>query len=150
MQHAKTVTPAIAKAPKTMESYFFSYTYTNPPAINGVTVPQSYIGSGFTKAGTYHLGQTIAIIDQTGLKQIGTYRIGNVNDKVAFNAQRNNQVTVSEYDWGSTRFIQGTGLSSNTGLNGLGSESGRLLGFGVFGSDAVFNNHAPAIVPHHF
>jgi hypothetical protein len=152
MKHHKvTPKPAQPKQPTTMESYFYSYSYTNPPAINGVAAPQSYIGSGFAPVGTYKPGQTIAIRDTaTGLKQVGTYTIGNVNDQVKFNATQLNQVSVSEYDRGTTRFIQGTGLSSTPSLKGLGSESGQLIGFGAFGTNVSFNNQHAAIQPIHF
>jgi predicted porin len=136
-----------------MESYFFKYTYSNPPAINGVAAPQSYIGLGFAPVGTYKAGQTINVLDKaTGLRQVGTYQIGNVNDTVALDATKLNHLTVSEYDWGSQRFITGTGLQNNTALGaaGLGSEGGALLGFGAFGTNASFNNQNPAIRPIHF
>jgi hypothetical protein len=136
-----------------MESYFFSYTYSNPPAINGVAAPQSYIGQGFAPVGTYKPGQTINILDKaTGLRQVGTYQIGNVNDTVAFDATKLNHVTVSEYDWGTQRITTGTGLQTNpaVGATGLGSEGGVLLGRGAFGTDILFNDQYPAIKPIHF
>jgi hypothetical protein len=129
-----------------MESYFFSYTYTNPPVINGVTTKQSYIGLGFAPVGTYKPGQTITILDKaTGLQKVGTYQIGNVNDKNTFDANKINHVVVNEYDYFNQQYIQGTGLQNNNavGIKGLGSEGGILLG-------QFFNNQNAAIRPIHF
>lgn len=151
--HHNPPTPKPPATPTKMESYFFSYTYTNPPAINGIASPQTYIGTGFAPVGTYKLGQTISILDKTtGLRQVGTYTIGNVNDTVAFDATKLNHLTINEYDWGNQRFTTGTGLQNNNalGANGLGSEGGVLLGRGAFGTDVLFNNQYPAIKPIHF
>ncbi len=143
--------PQQPKLPALMESYFFKYTYSNPPAINGIAAPQSYIGLGFAPVGTYKPGQTLPILDKaTGLKQIGTYQIGNVNDQVPFNAQQINHLSVAEYDWGPNRYISGTGLVANPAANGLGSENGTLLGLGAFGTNVTFNNQHTAINPIHF
>ncbi len=149
----KTVT-AQSSTPKTatnMESYFFSYTYANPPVINGVQTKQSYVGSGFAPVGTYKPGQTIDILNQTGLQKIGTYTIGNVNDTVAFDANKINHVTVIEYDYFNRQTVLGAGLQNNNafGAKGLGSEAG-ILGDLASGSATFFNNQSPAVRPIHF
>ncbi|MCW5315473.1 hypothetical protein GTQ43_17150 [Nostoc sp. KVJ3] len=136
--------------PTLMESFFFRYDFNPPPIVNGVASPQFYIGTGFAPIGKYHTGQTITIFDNTGLKQIGVYTIGRVNDTVPFNAQQINQINISEYDWGNTHIIQGTGLGTSAGANGLGSESGSLLARGLEGSNAPFNNHQAGIRNYHF
>src|SRR4029078_9968817 len=75
-----------------MEHYYFQYTFTNPPVINGVAAPQSFIGTGYAAAGTYANGQNIEVFDVTGLRQIGTYRIGAVDHTVALDSALLNTV----------------------------------------------------------
>jgi hypothetical protein len=132
-----------------MQSYFYQYTFTSPPVINGVAAPQSFIGSGFAPAGTYSPGQVVAVYDPTGLKQIGSYRIGTTTP-VPLDAARLNRVTVSSYTWGSKTITAGTGLQSVDGTSGLSSEAGYLNGYGAEGSGAFFNDHSPAIRPSHW
>jgi len=125
-----------------MQSYNYLYTFTNPPVINGVAAPQSFQGTGFAPAGTYTMGQTIPVFDATGLFQIGTYRIG-ATAALPLNQAQVNTVTVNVYTWGTTRYINGTGLSANTGTTGLGSESGNVFG-------ATFSDQHAAIQPSHW
>jgi hypothetical protein len=133
-----------------MEHYYFQYTFTNPPVINGVAAPQSFIGTGYAAAGTYATGQTIDVFDVTGLRQIGTYRIGAVDNTVALDSALLNTVDVNEYDWGTNRYTAATGLIDQTGTAGLGSEAGSIAGLGLEGTNASFNDHQPAVVAHHF
>jgi hypothetical protein len=132
-----------------MEHYFYQYTFTNPPVINGVAAPQSFIGEGRAPAGTYTTGQTIAVYDATGLNQIGTYRIGAVDNTVPLDSTLN-QVDVDSYTWGTNTYTAATGLADRPGTTGLGSEAGSIAGLGLEGSAASFNDHQPAVVPHHF
>lgn len=84
-----------------MESYHFLYTYTNPPAINGVAAPQSYEGAGYAAVGTYTPGQVITVLDKaTGLHEIGQYRIGNVDNTVPADPAKLQTVSVTRYTWG--------------------------------------------------
>ena len=126
-----------------MQSYNYLYTYANPPAINGVAAPQSFQGTGFAPAGTYTMGQTIPVYDTAGLNVIGTYRIGATAALPLVQAQLNT-VTVNTYTWGTTRYISGTGLVSNVGSTGLGSEKGSISGIGGF------SDQFPAIQPSHW
>ena len=107
-----------------MEHYYFQYTFTNPPVINGVAAPQSFIGTGYAAAGTYATGQTIDVFDVTGLRQIGTYRIGAVDNSVALDSALLNTVDVNEYDWGTNRYTAATGLIDQTG-HGRAGQRGR-------------------------
>ncbi|WP_426566182.1 choice-of-anchor D domain-containing protein [Angustibacter sp. McL0619] len=132
-----------------MEHYYYQYTFTNPPVINGVAAPQSFIGTGYAVAGTYATGQTIDVFDITGLRQIGTYRIGAVDNTVALDSALLNTVDVNEYDWGTSRFTAATGLVDRTGTAGLGSEAGAIAGLGLEGTSASFTDHQPAVVAHH-
>lgn len=134
-----------------MESYHFLYTYTNPPAINGVAAPQSYEGTGYAPVGTYTPGQVITVLDKaTGLHEIGQYRFGNVDNTVPADPARLQTVSVTKYTWGTKTYSLGVGLSSNTGTTGLGSESGALIGMGAEGTNAPFTDQYPAIHPIHF
>ena len=132
-----------------MEHYFYQYSFTNPPVINGVAAPQSFIGEGRAPAGTYTTGQTIAVYDTTGLTQIGTYRIGAVDNTVPLDNTLN-QVDVSSYTWGTNTYTAATGLADRPGTTGLGSEAGSIAGLGLDGSAASFNDHNPAVHPYHF
>lgn len=159
--HNLTVNDPMMTAPAKMrpstyiESYNFNYQYAQKPIVNGGPTPESYLGTGFARVGTYKPGQTINIVDSFG-RAAGTYTIGNVNDQIPYDAQKLNTVTVTEYDYDLasaplvTRLIKGTGLTPSGGGNGLGSESGILIGRGVGGNDANFNNQQLAIVPSHF
>jgi len=160
MMHLRQqVVPAQPKPPKQptlMESYNFNYSYVAHPLINNVPTAQSYIGTGFAPVGTYKPGQTINVADAFG-RSVGTYTIGNVNDKLTFNAQQLNHLNIVEYDYGvvgaasANRFIVGTGLGTGSGgAKGLGSEAGSLIGFGAFGTNVTFNNQHTAINPIHF
>jgi hypothetical protein len=125
-----------------MESYNYLYTYTNPPVINGVAAPQSFQGTGFAPAGTYTMGQSIPVYDTAGLNVIGTYRIG-ATATVPLNAAQLNTVAVNVYTWGTTRYINGTGLAARTGTTGLGSEGGNVNG-------NTFSDQFAAIHPSHW
>jgi Abnormal spindle-like microcephaly-assoc'd, ASPM-SPD-2-Hydin len=133
-----------------MESYFYLYTYANPPAINGIAAPQSFTGTGYAPAATYTPGQIIPVFDPTGLHQIGSYRIGTVDNTLALDPAKVGHVAVSAYDWGTHHYIPGTGLISYDGTTGLGSEHGAIAGAGIEGTSATFNDLNPAIVAHHF
>lgn len=134
-----------------MESYHFLYTYTNPPAINGVAAPQSFEGAGYAPVGTYTPGQVITVLDKaTGLHEIGQYRIGNVDNTVPADPAKLQTVSVTRYTWGTKAYTPGVGLSSNTGTTGLGSESGALIGMGAEGTNAPFTDQYPAIHPSHW
>jgi hypothetical protein len=142
-------TPTPPKQPMYMEGYAYSYKYATQPVINGVTLTEGYAGVGFAPVGTYMPGQTINVTDDFG-RTIGTYTIVGVNDKTAFDANKLNQVIIGEYDYNATR-ITANGLSPNAGgKNGLGSESGQVIGIGLEGTNANFNNRTLAVVPHHF
>jgi len=132
-----------------MEHYFYQYTFTNPPVINGVAAPQSFIGEGRAPAGTYTSGQTIAVYDTTGLNQIGTYRIGTVDNTVPLDATLG-QVDVTSYSWGTHTYTAATGLADRPGTTGLGSEAGSIAGLGLDGNPASFNDHQPAVIAYHF
>jgi hypothetical protein len=125
-----------------MQAYNYLYTFTNPPAINGVAAPQSFQGTGFAPAGTYTLGQIIPVWDAAGLNQIGSYRIGTVTDQ-PLDAAELNTVVVNTYNWGTNHYIVGTGLSATTATGGLGSEGGSVNGFS-------FNDHHAAIYQQKF
>jgi hypothetical protein len=147
--------PTPSQGLSSMESYNFLYRYASQPVINGGATPESYLGSGFAPVGTYKSGQTINIVDNFG-RTVGTYTIGSVNDKTSFDPQKINTVTVIEYDYDLamapvvTRVIIGNGLASTGGSNGLGSESGSLVGRGAEGTNVFFNNQQLAIKPIHF
>lgn len=132
-----------------MEHYFYQYTFTNPPVINGVAAPQSFIGEGRAPAGTYTSGQTIAVYDTTGLNQIGTYRIGTVDNTVPLDTTLG-QVDVTSYSWGTHTYTAATGLADRPGTTGLGSEAGSIAGLGLDGNPASFNDHQPAVIAYHF
>ena len=146
---AQNVTISGTGVQQLMEHYFYQYTFTNPPVINGVAAPQSFIGEGRAPAGTYTTGQTIAVYDTTGLTQIGTYRIGAVDNTVPLDATLN-QVDVASYTWGTNTYTAATGLADRPGTTGLGSEAGSIAGLGLEGSAATFNDHQPAVIAHHF
>jgi hypothetical protein len=135
-----------------MESYHYLYTFTSPPVINGVATPQSFQGVGYAPAGTYTAGQTITVLDSaTGLRQVGTYQIGNVNNAVPLVPAQLNTVAISTYFWGTNHYIVGTGLASGSGGSaGLGSEHGSLIGLGAEGGNVSFSDQQAAIQPIHF
>jgi hypothetical protein len=139
---AQTVTLTGTGVVQQMQSYNYLYTFSNPPAINGIAAPQSFQGTGFAPAGTYTMGQTIPVYDTAGLNIIGNYRIG-AAAALPLDPAQLNTVTVTVYTWGTTRYITGTGLAVNPGTTGLGSESGNING-------ALFTDHNAAIHPSHW
>ncbi len=132
----------------TFESYTFTYNYVAQPLINGGPTAQDYRGNGFAAVGTYTAGETISIKNAIG-QVVGTYTINSVNNNALLNPTQLNHVNVTEYDYDLggapvvTKLIVGTGLASNPGTNGLGSESGSANG-------NFFNNQNEAIHQMHF
>jgi hypothetical protein len=128
------------KAPTNMESYNFFYSYNNP-MYNGSPATEAYLGNGFTRPGTYHNGQTIPVLDGFG-RPVGSYTIGSVNDNVAYDANKINTVSVTEYDLNNQKYTlvnaSKGAVIPNTSNGGLGNEHGSLT---LGGS---FNNQTPA------